>query len=66
MNIFLITKVQEYCNDFSKIEHFESIKGQIIFEVFFKLIGAKGLKLEKVLGQFLFKMHLYIFVFAIF
>ena len=66
MYIFLITKVQKYCNDFSKIEKFESIKGQIIFEVFFKLIGAKGLKLEKVLGQFLFKMHLYIFVFAIF
>ena len=65
MYIFLITKVQEYCNDFSKIEQFESIKGKIIFEVFFKLIGAKGLKLEKVLGQFLFKMHLYIFVFAI-
>ena len=42
-----------------------NILGQIIFEVFFKLIGAKGLKLEKVLGQFLFKMHLYIFVFAI-
>ena len=40
MNIFLITKVQEYCNDFSKIEQFESIKGKIIFEVFFQIDGS--------------------------